>query len=50
MLVRHLVRLSTSSELMTWLTGSCVVGPGSTSAREQSPSSEESLGDWLKER
>ena len=38
------MRLSTSSALMTWLTGSCVVGPGSTSAREQSPSSEAVAG------
>ena len=50
MRVRHPLRLSTSSALITWFTGSWMVGPGSTSAREQSPSSDESLGDWLNDR
>ena len=39
----------TSSIEITWLTGSCTVDPGSTSAIVGSPSSPEDAGVWLNE-
>ena len=40
-------RLRISSVEITWLTGSCTVEPGSTSAIVGSPSSPEAAGVWL---
>src|SRR4051794_41956751 len=45
---RQETRLSSSSEAITWLTGSCTVGPGRISSRvvSESPAA---AGVWLKE-